>query len=89
MEAIASGATDHRPKRQVLLKATKQRQRDVMLVWKLDRWGHSLVDFMTMLHELTAGGTGDVSLTEALDLTTPAGRAFAGFLRCLRRSSGI
>ena len=42
--------------------------------------GRSLVDLMTTLHELTALGVGFVSLTEALDLTTPAGRAFAGFL---------
>src|SRR5712691_711724 len=35
---------------------------------------------MTTLRELTAWGVGFVSLTEALDLTTPAGRAFAGFL---------
>ena len=49
-------------------------------MWKLDRWGRSLVDLMTTLHELTALGIGFVSLTEALDLTTPAGRAFAGFL---------
>jgi len=35
---------------------------------------------MTTLHELTALGVGFVSLTEALDLTTPAGRAFAGLL---------
>ena len=39
-----------------------------------------LVDLMTTLRELTALGVGFVSLTEALDLTTPAGRAFAGFL---------
>jgi putative DNA-invertase from lambdoid prophage Rac len=52
----------------------------VILVWKLDRWGRSLVDLMMTLHELTALGVGFVSLTEALDLTTPAGHAFAGFL---------
>ena len=80
VEEIASGAKDSRPKRQALLKAAKQRQLDVILVWKLDRWGRSLVDVMTTLHELTALGVGFVSLTEALDLTTPAGRAFAGFL---------
>ena len=72
IEEIASGAKDNRPKRQALLKAARQR--------KLDRWGRSLVDLMTTLHELTALGVGFVSLTEALDLTTPAGRAFAGFL---------
>ena len=63
-----------------VVTAAKQRKLDVILVWKLDRWGRSLVDLMTTLHELTALGVGFVSLTEALDLTTPAGRAFAGFL---------
>jgi len=80
VEEIASGAKDRRPKRHALLTAAKQRKLDVILVWKLDRWGRSLVDLMTTLHELTALGVGFVSLTEALDLTTPAGRAFAGFL---------
>jgi len=42
VEEVASGPTDHRPKRQVHLKAAKQRQRDVMLVWKLDRSGRFL-----------------------------------------------
>jgi putative DNA-invertase from lambdoid prophage Rac len=54
-------------------------------VWKLDRWRRSLVDLMTTRHELTALGVGFVSLTEALELTTPAGRAFAGFLAVFRR----
>ena len=80
LEEIASGAKDNRPKRQALLRAARQRQLDAILVWKLDRWGRSLVELMTTLHELTALGMGFVSLTEALDLTTPAGRAFAGFL---------
>jgi putative DNA-invertase from lambdoid prophage Rac len=47
VEEVASGATDHRPKRQVHLKATKQHQLDVMLVWKLDRSGRFLVGCMT------------------------------------------
>jgi putative DNA-invertase from lambdoid prophage Rac len=41
VEEIASGAKNHRPKRQALLKAAKQRQLEVILVWKLDRWGRS------------------------------------------------
>ena len=32
------------------------------------------------MQELTAPGVGFVSVTEALDLTTPAGRAMAGLL---------
>ena len=35
---------------------------------------------MTTLHDLTALGVGFVLLSEALDLTTPAGRAFADVL---------
>ena len=79
VEEISSGAKDRRPKRQALLTAARQRKLDVILVWKLDRWGRSLVDLMTTLHELTVLGVGVVSLTEALDLATPAGRAFVGF----------
>jgi hypothetical protein len=56
IEEIGSGATDHRPKRQALLTAARRRQLDIILVWKLDRWGRSLVDVMPTLHERTALG---------------------------------
>ena len=48
--------------------------------WRLDRWGRSLVDLVNTLQELTALDVGFVSLSEALDLTTPSGRALAGML---------
>ena len=51
-----------------------------MLVWRLDRWGRSVTDLLTTLQELEHLGGGFVSLTETLDLTTPAGRAMAGLL---------
>jgi|SoiMethySBSTD1v2_1073268.scaffolds.fasta_scaffold2624048_1 DNA invertase Pin-like site-specific DNA recombinase len=51
IEEIGSGAKDNRPKRQELLKAARRRQLDVIRVWKLDRWGRSLVDLMATLHE--------------------------------------
>ena len=72
VEAMGSGATDQCPKRQALLKAAKQRQLDVIVVWKLNCWGRSLVDSLTMLHALTAFDVGFILLTETLDLTTPA-----------------
>ena len=50
------------------------------MVWRLDRWGRSLVDLVNRLQELTALDLGFVSLSEALDLTTPSGRALAGML---------
>ena len=45
-----------------------------MLVWRLDRWGRSVTDLLVTLQELEHLGVGFVSLTEALDLTMPAGR---------------
>ena len=53
---------------------------DVVLVWRLDRWGRSVTDLLATLQELQHLGVGFVSLTEALDLTTPAGRTMAGLL---------
>ena len=46
----------------------------------LDRWGRSLFDMIGSLQELSTLGVGFVSLCEALDLTTPSGRALAGML---------
>ena len=58
----------------------RRREIDVVLVWRLDRWGRPVADLVATLQELTALGVGFVSVTEALDLTTPAGRAMAGLL---------
>jgi putative DNA-invertase from lambdoid prophage Rac len=50
------------------------------VVWRLDRWGRSLADLVVTLRELIELGVGFISLTEALDLTTPTGRSMAGML---------
>jgi DNA invertase Pin-like site-specific DNA recombinase len=76
---VRSGAKD-RPERESLLRAARRREIDVVMVWRLDRWGRSVADLMTTLRELDDLGVGFVSLTEALDLTTPTGRAMAGLL---------
>lgn len=79
VEEVGSGAKT-RPRREELLRAARRREIDVIVVWRLDRWGRSLVDLVSTLQEVTALNVGFVSLSEALDLTTPAGRAFAGML---------
>ncbi len=76
---VASGASA-RPLREELMKAARRREIDAVLVWRLDRWGRSMADLVLTLKELTDLGVGFVSLTEALDLTTPTGRAMAGML---------
>ena len=79
IKEVGSGAAEREMRRQ-LLDAARRRELDVVLVWRLDRWGRSLVDLVVTLKELAALGVGFVSLTEALDLTTPTGRAMAGLL---------
>jgi putative DNA-invertase from lambdoid prophage Rac len=76
---VGSGAV-HREAREQLMEAARRREIDVVVVWRLDRWGRSVTDLMATLQELEHLGVGFVSLTEALDLTTPAGRAMAGLL---------
>ena len=76
---VNSGAT-RREAREKLLEAARRREIDLVLVWRLDRWGRSVTDLLATLQELEHLGVGFVSLTEALDLTTPAGRAMAGLL---------
>ena len=79
VEEIASGAKT-RPKRQDLIRMARRREIDVIIVWKLDRWGRSTQDVTATLNELTELGVGFVSITEALDFTTSTGRAMAGLL---------
>lgn len=79
IQEIGSGAKT-RPKREELLKEARRRQVDVIIVWRLDRWGRSVSDLIGTIRELTDIGVGFVSLTEAFDLTTPAGKALSGML---------
>ena len=76
---IGSGAVERKDREQ-LMEAARRREIDVVLVWRLDRWGRSVTDLLATLQELEHLGVGFISLTEALDLTTPAGRAMAGLL---------
>jgi DNA invertase Pin-like site-specific DNA recombinase len=79
IEDVGSGSKE-RPGRESLLMAARRREIDVIVVWRLDRWGRSVADLMTTIGKLIDLGVGFVSLTEALDLTTPSGRAMAGML---------
>ena len=79
VKEVGSGAAQ-RQLREKLLEAARRREIDVVLVWRLDRWGRSVTDLLATLQELEHLGVGFVSLSEALDLTTPAGRAMAALL---------
>ncbi len=79
IEETSSGIKE-RKKRKVIINAAKLREIDVIVVWKLDRWGRSLVELINELQDLNVLGVGFVSITEALDFTTPSGKAMAGML---------
>ena len=45
VEEAGSGVKT-RPRREELLRAAQRREIDVIVVWRLDRWGRSLVDLI-------------------------------------------
>src|SRR5450755_4337924 len=55
IKEVGSGATE-RELRENLLAAARRREIDVVLVWRLDRWGRSLVDLVVTLKELAELG---------------------------------
>jgi DNA invertase Pin-like site-specific DNA recombinase len=79
VKEIGSGGS-HREKGMKILEAARRPEIDVVLVWRLDRWGRSVTDLLATLQELEHLGVGVGSLTEALDLTTLAGLAMVGLL---------
>ena len=79
MKDIASGAKQ-RPLRDDILKLARKREIDIVIVWKLDRWGRSTSDVVSSLEELRELNVKFVSITEALDFTTAIGRAMSGLL---------
>lgn len=62
-----SGAKLARPQLIALKSAATARQFDVVLVWKLDRWGRSTVDAIQGIQQLTAAGVRWIAVTQNLD----------------------
>jgi DNA invertase Pin-like site-specific DNA recombinase len=69
-----SGAKDSRPELNRLMADAKRRRFDVVLVWKLDRFGRSLRHLVNALAEFESLGIAFVSLSDNLDLSTASGR---------------
>lgn len=67
-----SGATRERPQLQKLRE--QLREGDVVVVWKLDRLGRSLVDLVHLVTEIQGKGAGLLSLNDNIDTTTPQGK---------------
>ena len=83
-EDTTSGRRDDRPGLAACLKAL--RERDTLIVWKLDRLGRDIRHLVNTVHELTTRGIGLKVLTgqgAAIDTTTAAGKLVFGIFAAL------
>jgi len=74
VDSGVSGAKDSRPELNRLMADAHKRRFDVVLVWKLDRFGRSLRHLVNALAEFESLGIAFVSLSDNLDLSTASGR---------------
>ncbi len=70
-----SGAKENRPGLKSLMDDARWGQFDVVLVWRFDRFARSIEQLVTALAEFRALGIDFVSCQEALDTSTPMGKA--------------
>ncbi len=69
-----SGSKEQRPAFNQLMEDARKRKIDIILVWRLDRFGRSLKHLIVSLDELKTLGLGFVSFKESIDFTTATGR---------------
>ncbi|MFG1426782.1 recombinase family protein [Roseixanthobacter glucoisosaccharinicivorans] len=76
-DAGISGAKgrQQRPGYDALLKAITRREVDMVAAWSVDRLGRSMPDLVAFLSELHARGADLYLHQQAMDTTTPSGRA--------------
>lgn len=66
---------DQRPAFDKLLKDATKRRFDIIVSWSVDRLGRSLQHLVSFMSEIEALGVGLYLHQQALDTTTPSGRA--------------
>jgi DNA invertase Pin-like site-specific DNA recombinase len=66
---------DKRPAFDAMLKDAVRRRFDILMVWSIDRLGRSVLHVANALAELDAAGVALYSDQQAIDSTTPMGRA--------------
>lgn len=71
---------DRRPGFDAVLRGIARREFDLVAVWSICRLGRSLQDLVGFLAEVQARGVGIYCHTQALDSTTPSGRALFGMI---------
>jgi DNA invertase Pin-like site-specific DNA recombinase len=71
---VMTGAKDKRPALDRLMADARRGKFSVVAVWRFDRFARSTSHLLRALEEFSSLGIDFVSVTEAIDTTTPAGR---------------
>src|SRR5580700_6192628 len=71
---VMTGAKDKRPALDRLMADARRGKFQVIAVWRFDRFARSTSHLLRALEEFSALGIDFVSVTEAIDTSTPAGR---------------
>jgi DNA invertase Pin-like site-specific DNA recombinase len=69
-----SGAAQSRPQLNLLMADACRRRFEILLCWKVDRFGRSLKHLVDAIADLDSYGVAFVSLRDNLDLSSPSGR---------------
>jgi DNA invertase Pin-like site-specific DNA recombinase len=77
VDHAVSGAKgrDKRPQLDAMLRALARKEFDLVAAWSVDRLGRSLTDLVAFLAELQSKGVDLYVHQQALDTSTPAGKA--------------
>lgn len=82
-EEKETGKRDTRPVRYELIKRAWRHEFDLVMVWKLDRWGRNMRDLVNTVYDLHEQGVMFVSFSDSIDLTTTNGRLMFHMLAAL------
>ena len=69
LEETGSGARNDRPKLQEVMKAARYGSIGAVLVWKLDRFGRSVVDVVTNIRALRSCGCWFICVSQGIDVS--------------------
>jgi len=91
-QEFASGSKESRPELDKMMTRIRNKEFDIVMVWRLDRLGRSLKHLLQLMEEFKKKDVKFISLTEGFDTTTIQGElffslvgAFAQFERALIR----
>lgn len=88
VDSGVSGSRESRPELNRLMADAHRRHFDIVLCWKVDRFGRSLKHLVNALADLDSYGIAFVSLRDNLDLSTPSGRLMFQIIGAMAECNG-